>query len=67
MDFIYETLMSSLKNKKQKDQIIIKMKEIMNPEISIFWMRERLFIPIILSKTKLEKSGKYAATLSFQS
>lgn len=59
--------MSSLKNKKQKDQIIIKMKEIMNPEISIFWMRERLFIPIILSKTKLEKSGKYAATLSFQS
>lgn len=67
MDFIYETLMSSLKNKKQKDQIIIKMKEIMNPEISIFWMRERLFIPIILSKSKLEKSGKYAATLSFQS
>ena len=47
LNFVYEFLMSFLKNTKEKDKIISifnKLKEIMNPEISIRFLSEKTSI-----------------------
>ena len=47
LNFVYNFLMNSLKNTKDKDEvttIFTKLKEIMNPEISVRFLNEKTFI-----------------------